>query len=65
MGVVSIDELKDKEFDYILIAALNENVKSEMMMDIISTLKCPCDKILWKKPKRMDLFMVVEYHEEQ
>lgn len=60
MGVVSIDELKDKEYDYILIATSNEDVKSEMIMDITSGLKCTCDKILWKKPKRIDLFMVTE-----
>lgn len=64
MGVVSIDELRNKEFDYILIAALDEHVKSEMVKNIISVLRCPCDKILWKKPKRTDLFMVVERYEE-
>lgn len=58
MGVVSIDELKDKEFDYILIATSSEKVKTEMMKDIISVLKCPCDKILWKKPKRDNWFIV-------
>lgn len=60
MGVISIDELKDKKFDYILIATLYEDVKSEIMMDIMSTLKCTCDQILWKKPEQTDLFMVVE-----
>lgn len=61
MGVVSIDELKNKEFDYILIAALNEKLKAEMMGDIVSALQCSCDKILWKKPKRENLFMLAEY----
>lgn len=61
MGVVSVDELRDKDFDYILIATLDEQVKSEMMQDIMSVLKCSCEKILWKKPSRKDLFMVVEY----
>lgn len=65
MNVISLDELKDKKFDYILIAALYEDVKDEMMMDIISTLKCTCDKILWKKPKRMDLYMKTEPYDEK
>lgn len=65
MGVISLDELKDKEYDYILIATWDENLKSEMVEDIISTLKCPREKILWKKPKRNGIFMVAEYHNEQ
>lgn len=65
MGVISIDELKGKNFDYILIAVLQEKVKDEMMEDIITILKCPRDKILWKKPKRENLFMLSEYRVRQ
>lgn len=65
MGVISINELKDREFDYILIAALDEDVKSEIMMDIMTALKCTCDRILWKKPKQTNLFSVVDYDVEQ
>lgn len=65
MGVISINELKDREFDYILIAALYEDVKSEIMMEIMAELKCTCDRILWKKPKQTDLFSVVDYDVEQ
>lgn len=65
IGVVSIDELKDKKFDYILIAALHEELKSEIMMDIMATLKCSDDIILWKKPKQTNLFMLTECYDEK
>lgn len=60
-GVISLNELRNRKFDYILIATLSEDVKTEMIKDIMSTLQCTCDKILWKKPKRMDSFIVTDY----
>lgn len=52
---ITIECVKNLEFDYILVAILNQNVKDEICRDLVK-LDIKQSKILWVKPKIINEF---------
>ncbi len=50
MLISSVDILTQKEFDYIIIALLQENLVNEIIENLSQEHSIPKEKIIWKKP---------------